>query len=90
MMRRHKWAVLAIPVGEAMVGCLAALLLITVFLMAMRSGNDVTTDQRAEAQARLMAANATEAPVEAPTEAPAVQTAPTPEPATSTSKTVLV
>ena len=81
MMRRHKWAVLAIPVGEAMVGCLAALLLITVFLMAMRSGNDVTTDQRAEAQARLMAANATEAPVEAPTEAPAVQTAPTPEPA---------
>ena len=78
MMRRHKWALLAIPLGEAMAGCLAALLLIAAILMLLPSRNDAATDPRTEAQTRLMAANATEAPTKAPTavptEAPVVQT----------------
>ena len=59
MVRRYSWATLAFAIGEAAAGCLLVVLVLALILRAAHSGDDTGIDQRAEAQARLAAADVT-------------------------------
>ena len=80
MVRRYSWATLAFAIGEAAAGCLLVVLVLALILRAAHSGDDTGIDQRAEAQARLAAADVTEAPAEEITAQPESVPEITPEP----------